>query len=374
MANAKIMTNNFLDSDIISNAYVSSENPSFPAENVYNTQRRSKVWRSYGYWNITASNNEIKFKESSGGSTLTATISAAEYSSDTLFFAAIKTALEDAGASTYTVSRETLTKKIKIASSGSYLSILWTLSSAADTIGYDSASDDTGALTYTADVIKICTEEWLKWDFGISTNPKSFIAIGLRNQAIKITPSATLVLQGNETDSWDSPSYSQTIAYDATILAIHSTTGLHTEALRYWRFKIVDVYNSLGYVELGSVYLGDVFEAERGSIQFPFSGRYIDRSPTVFSEGGQSFSDIYEQSESFSVDWFGLTLDDKEALDAHFENVGTHTPFFFAFDPNGAVSDTDDYYTRYVKFTDAPSYSLDSPGVFSMKMDLREEL
>lgn len=378
---SRILNENLLSLDIVSNATVSSEQAAFPATNIYNAQRRSKVWRSNGYWEVTTSNNTIQFKETTGGGTLTATVSAAEYSSNATFLAAVKSALDTAGASTYTVSIDTSTKKIKIVSDGGGgggdFEILWTSSTMADLLGFSSASDDTGALTYIADAVRIGTSEWVKWDFGISTNPSAFVLIGKRNSPIAISPTATVKLQANETDAWSSPQYSQTLTLDDAVIYLFksaSADGLHTEALRYWRLLIEDLDNPNGYVEVGSLFLGDFFEPTRGAVQIPFSGEYIDRSETVFSAGGQSFSDKREQSEQFTLDWFGLTVSEKETIDTIFSDFGTATPLFIQLDPDSAMSSSANYYMRYVKFINPPSYELVAPGVYAVTMDFREEL
>lgn len=377
---SRIMTNNFVDPDVISLATASSEQSAFPAENVYNMQRRSKVWRSEGYWEITSSNKSIVFRETNAVD-LTANVQETTYSGDTDFFAAIKLALEVTGDSTYTVSRDS-THRVVITSDGAggggIFEIDWTTSTAmAALLGYDDSAEDTGALTYTADQIVLHQEEWLTWDMGISTNPDCFIMIGKRNSPIKLTPSATFKLQGNETNVWTGPSYETTLTYDERVMSVFRAStdeGLHTEGLRYWRLQLVDPQNALGYLELGAVFLGDFFQPTRGAIQFPFQGQYIDRSPTIFSEGGQTFSDEQEKSEVFSVEWFGLTISEKEELDEHFDNVGTVSPFFLQFDPNAAISSSSRYYIRYCKFVTSPQYDLVSPGNYRMRMTLREEL
>lgn len=378
MAATRIMTNNYLDPDVISNSYVSSEQAAFPISNAYNAQRRSKVWRSNGAWEVTLANNVINFRESIGVD-IGATIDIGVYTSNTTFFAAVKAAFEDAGDSTYTVSSDATTKKIKIVSNGGggggIFEINWTTSTgAAELMGFLTTEDDSGSLTYIADSLKISTGEWVKWDMGISTNPMAFILIGPRNSPIKISPSATLKLQGNETDAWGDPSYETTLTYNDSSIVVMDEDGLHTEALRYWRLLIQDLANPLGYVEIGSIFLGDFFQATRGAVQFPFQANYIDRSETVFSEGGQTFSDIREKSEQFSLSWFGLTISEKEEIDAIFADVGTSTPFFISMDTGQAFSSSENYYIRYVKFESAPSYSLESPGNFACSMLLREEL
>ena len=381
MTNARIMTTNYIDPDIVSNSFVSSEQTAFPVSNLYNAQRRSKVWRSNGNWEVTAENNVIIFRETAIGPDLTATVAVDEYASTTLFCAAVKTALEAAGDSTYTVSQDATTSKIKIASDGmgggGIFSLMWTDSDSAGfaaMTGYNTALDDTGALTYTADSLKIHTSEWIKWDMGISTNPTAFILIGARNNPIKITPTATIKLQGNETNVWDDPSYEQTLTYDDEAISLFAADGLHTEALRYWRLFIQDTDNTAGYVEIGSLFLGIFASPTRGAIQFPLTGLPIDRSNTSVSEGGQTFSDIRQKTERLAFEWRGLTLTEKEEFDDLFSDVGTSLPFFVQLDPNLVYSSRASKYIRFVKFESEPTYSLDTPNNFSARWSIREEL
>lgn len=380
MAKTRILNTNYLDLDFLSSASASSENASFPDENLYNAQRRSKVWRSNGYWEITSENTSLVFRETVGVD-LTATIAEGTYTSTALLLAAIKTAMEDVGASTYTWTVDTNTLKIKVSSNGlgggGILQMKWTLcDDIADLLGFDDATDDTGALTYTADLLKIHSEEWIKWDFGISSNPQAFVLIGARNAAIKISPTATIKLQGNETDIWTGPSYDQSITYDSEVMSkfkADANDGLHTEALRFWRLKIVDSDNPNGYIEIGSLFLGEFWEPTRGAIGFPFDAEYIDRSTTIFSEGGQTFTDIREKTEAFNLEWRGLTIAEKEVLDDIFDTFGVSIPFFVQIDPDNAMS-TDTNYLRYVKMEQAPRYQLLSPGNYSVSFRIREEL
>lgn len=379
MGCVRILADNFVDTDVISNATQSSEQAAFPASNVYNKQRRSKVWRSNGYWEITASNNELVFEETSSVP-LTASVAVGNYTSSTSLFAAIKTALEAAGDSTYTVSFDATTGRIKIVSNGSGGGGIFSLltsdagSTLAETLGYDTAVDKTGSLTAMADVLRISTGEWLQWDLGISLNPKAFVLIGARNQSIKISPSATIKLQGNETNNWTTPSYETTLEYNDSTMVVVSDTGLHTEALRYWRLLIDDLDNPNGYVEVGSVYLGDTYAPTQGIAQFPFQTSPVDRTVTVFSEGGQTFSDIREKTQEFSLSWAHLTKDECERFISIFEDVGTGVPFFMILDNDSVFSSSRNYYTRFVKFSTEPDFQLVRPNSYSGVFRLREEL
>ena len=373
----RILDNNFLILENLSNIFVSSEQAAFPVENALNLNRRSKIWRSNGYWNITASNNEIIFRESIGVD-LTATIPVAEYNSSLALFAAIKAALELAGASTYTVLSDSTTLKVYISSNGfgggGIFQIDWPNSSMASILGFSTASEDTGALSYLADELRIATSEWITFDFGLSALPTAFCLIGSRNKPIKLTPTAVIKLQGNETDSWATPNSEVSLTYDSSVISSFNAVGLYDEALRYSRIYFEDLSNPEGYIEVGALFLGTYFSSTRGQVQFPFRSEYIDNSKTSFSEGGQTYSDIREKSEVFTIEWYGLTISEFESINSIWDAYGLSLPFFIQFDPSQNFSSSASRMIRYVKFASTPSYELVSPGNFSVSMVLREEL
>lgn len=377
MTCARIMYDNYTDSDVVNAATYSSQNVNFPASNLYDQRRRARVWRTQGYWNIESGSNEIEFEETTSVP-LTASVAIGEYTSTSDFLTALKTAMDAAGASTYTISLETSGKfnfSSNLAGGGGIFSINWTNSTAmAGILGYDDSTDDTGGNDYVADELRIATSEWLKWDFGLPTNPKAFIAIGNRNEAIQLSPSATFTLEGNETDAWSSPSYSQTVTYQEFVLALFGDTGLHTEGLRWWRFKMDDLENPNLYHELSNIFLGDMIILERGAVNFPFRTAGLDRSQEFLAIDGSAYYDRKQKTERFVLDWRGLTKSEKEEFDSLYEEVGKHTPFFIQMDSDPFVSDTSNYYLRYVRMTSDLDPQLISPNNWSASMELREVL
>lgn len=374
----RLMCENLINSSDLVSQTVSSEQTAFPDTNVYQGVRRSKVWRSNGYWEITSSNKVIIFRETVGVD-LTATIVESNYTSDTTFLAAIKTALDAAGDSTYTVTRDSTTNKIKITSNGGGGGGVFQLRcndaafTAATTLGFSTASNLTGALTYTADTLKINTSEWLRWDFGISTNPEAFVLVGVRNSSIKISATATIKLQANATDVWTAPSVDLTLTYNDDAIVSFNTSGMG--AYRYWRLLITDVSNSNGYVEVSKVYLGNIYVPARGGVQFPFKSRPTTRSTMVYSEGGQPFCDTRERGQTFDLDWNGLQKADIAQFETFWKNLAMHKPWFVCLDPDSAFSSNANYFTRMVRFADDNfTWQLISPDNFSSSMALREEL
>jgi hypothetical protein len=369
---------NYLDLTVLANSDVSSEQTAFPVTNAYNKNRRSKVWRSNGYYQVTSSNNGIVFNDGTGN--VTASIAVGEYSSTASFMAAVDAALEAAGVANYTVTQNANLKFVISSdlSGGATVFQLITTNAgftAIDLLGFDNSANKTGASSYTSDVVRINSSEWIRWDMGISTNPDSFFLIGPRNKPLKIAPNATITLQGNETNNFTTPSYSQAITYDDEVLAIVSETGFNTAGgLRYWQVVFDDRTNPLGYIELGAMSLSNFYSPTRGGAQFPLQSNLIDRTETIFSEGGQTFSDIKETSAGFNLTWSALKKDELEALVNLFNKVGIGVPFFITLDAEAGFSTSVNRSIKYVKFKDEPSYRLVSPNNFSMEMKFEEQL
>lgn len=108
----------------------------------------SKFW--FGH-TVDATNYAVDFDE--GGAELQADIAYGNYS-PTEYLVAVKTALDAAGALTYTVSLNRSTRKITISSTSNFTLRANTGTrgsvSAWDMLGYTTASNKTGASTYTA--------------------------------------------------------------------------------------------------------------------------------------------------------------------------------------------------------------------------------
>jgi len=357
---------------------VSSEDQLFPASNLYDQSNRGRVWRSAGYFKLTSANRTIIFQETVGVD-LTATITTAAISSITQFAAQIKSALDSAGDSTYTVTH--VSGKFVITSNGSggggIFRLMWSnvLSTAYDVLGFSNASDDTGSLTYTADYVRIHTEEFLTWDLGASSNPDAFIAIGKKGQALKLSQSATITLKGSLTNNFSSPAYTASLSYDELALVklkADGDSGLHTSGLRYWQLHIVDRDNANGYIELSNVFLGDYYATERGKVQFPLSIGAQDFSDSVqFKSGAKAFSRS-GRTENFSFNWFPLTTTEKEEFDTIKQYLGESKPFYLVMDPDLVFGSSLSYNTRYVRFSGGISLSLDRPGIWSSSWSVEE--
>ncbi len=374
MSCLKLFDRNYLDT---ATKTVSSADADYPVSNLYNIYRRSRAWRSKGFFEITALNNSLVFREAVGVD-LTATIAVGTYATPSLLAAALKTALEAAGVATYTPSFSTTTGKWTILSDlGGGATVFQprfaTSTAIAAVLGFD-ATNLTGAATYTGDVVAIHTSEWLLWDFGIATNPTDFALVLGRNEYLNISPSATVVLEGNHTNNFTTPAYSASL--ELTDYAIFQTSedGLHTEPLRYWRLRVVDPANPDLYVQANLVFLGDAYSPTEGCPQFPLNYASIDRSSVVFAESGQTYADIRPVSESFQLDIQFLVKAEVERLQSIFEEFGLGIPLFISVDSEEAFSTDKTVWLKWCRFEQPPQYALTSPNRFACRMALREEL
>ena len=263
----QVFSTNLIDEAV--SKVVSSEKAAYPATNAYNIDRRRLTWRSNGYWKVETGSNTIQFTEQALELNRVATIAVGAYASDALFFAAIKTALEAVGDSTYTVSRDTTTGNIKILSAlsggATIFFIAWTAATAfGDVLGFDTSADDSGAASYTADLLRIHTEEHFIFDLGFPANPTGMIAVSDRNRPINISPTATITLEANPTNSFSAPVETFTITVRDYLLGYLNHEGiaqLSPSGYRYWKLKIIDNDNPDLYLELGAIFLGKIGRA-----------------------------------------------------------------------------------------------------------------
>lgn len=105
--------------------------------------------------NITSSDIYLDFVET-GPTTRAAQVTAKLYKDPHQLAAAIQDAMNAVATDNYTVTYNDLTGKFTIVTDGSLLSLLWntganTANTIGDKIGFLTAADDTGALTYTSD-------------------------------------------------------------------------------------------------------------------------------------------------------------------------------------------------------------------------------
>lgn len=375
----KVCFPNYLNSGEYADITASSSATGFPVSNLDGTVRRSKVWQSAGQFIVTSSNNVIRFRDASGGADKDATIAAGTYTTIATFLAAVDAALEAAGSANYTVTQNSTSKKIVLTSdlSGGASAFELRCADAAftarDLLGF-AASNTSGASTYTADNVRIHTEESITIDLGSSFNPKVFAVFGPRNEPIRISSTATITLMGNSTNVWTSPAFTQTLTWNEFAIIAQSTTGLHSSALRYWRLTIVDRDNVRGYIEISSILLGDTLTFTQGAPQFPMILREIEQTQQQKTGSGSTWAAMLGRTSELDLDWQFMTKAEIEQWRDLYDDRGIGYPFHVFLDPNEVFSTDQERYCLQVLFTDALSFQLDGPNRFSSNMTLVEDV
>lgn len=369
----KIVDYNYATKDNVSIS-ASSENVNFPAENVGH-EFRSKVWRSSGYFVIDSSNNRLDFKETSGGTELSATITAGTYSVSTLA-AAIKSAMEvvTANARTYTVSQNASSGRWTIAGSV-YLDILFSTgtnaaSSIRDAIGFGT-NDYTGSTSYTGPISAWHTEEGVVIDLQSAEEIDTIAILFDSRIGIKLSDAAQVYVQASATNSWASPGFEQEVFIDNTwdVITLFLSTP---EEYRFWRIKVVDPQNAYGYIELGTIVLGLDIDLGRCADN-GFSINWDDLSKSQITDYGNVYVDVYPTLKELTFNFNILTEDQQIALESSYRRVGAREPIFIALDTSETLFDKDHFWI-YGRMSSNLNFKHLVRNYFESEIKIRESL
>jgi hypothetical protein len=282
----------------------------------------------------TATSKSIYFDDVQVNNVVTATITPATYTAQTLV-AEIKTRMDAAGG-TYTVAYDELTGKFTISSADDF-AILWlyganTANNAAGLLGYNKTSDDTEATSYTGDYISIHTSENLICDFGSALE---YDFIGLLNH--NLTAGATITIKGADDAAITTNVVSDTITYNGNDV-FEFLAAARTK--RYCQVLVVDPTNPSMYVQIGTIIVGKYFEPSRSF------GAYakgpVDTSETEFTPSKNLFV-IQDQPKLIGQDlqFTGLNAADAIKVWELLDECGTTKAFAVCTDytaPNGNTS------------------------------------
>lgn len=197
--------------------------------------------------------------------------------------------------------------------------------------------------------------EWVKFDLGSAKAVDSLI---LLDHTLTAGDSA-IALEGNATDSWGSPSFSQALTFNADVIAAVLAAA---QTYRWWRITFTK--SAAGETrDIGRIFLGVAYECEL-SPKLPqgWEIKRNDLSTTDRARGGQTYSDIRLQYDEIKLTFPGVASDAfVAALHAVAQTVGTHTPLFVQVAP-----DVDPYGSLYyAKLSKLGARKVALPGVVS---------
>jgi len=183
--------------------------------------------------------------------------------------------------------------------------------------------------------------EWVKLDGGASeaiTANCAFIA------GHNLTNGGTYAIEGNNTDSWGTPTVDEAITHAAGVM----WKAFTSDDLRYWRFNLVDAANPDGVLKVGRLGLGTYFDLSVYAQSF-FSRNYVDTSKMKRGLTGQVFANegITYLEYDFTFDF--LTNADRLNLEAMWTANKKAKPIVFI--PNPSDSTLLPFYGYISKFS-----------------------
>ena len=176
------------------------------------------------------------------------------------------------------------------------------------------------------------TDENVVIDFG---SAKQVTAVGIFGH--NLTSGATVTLQGNASDSWGTPTYSQalTIVTDSLSDVIPKICFFLDQTFRYFRLRLQDASNPDTYIEIGRLWMGayvtPTYNFDQGYTVEIVKPDQIDR-PDVGGQYGRQLPSYEVVSFGWSASGNPLPEADRLTMEAIYRKLGLTSPILFVYD------------------------------------------
>ena len=195
-------------------------------------------------------------------------------------------------------------------------------------------------------------------------------AINISTAAIishNFTSNVSITIEGNTTNSWPGAT-SKTIIYNAGML-LNFFTPVSYE---WWRFTISDPTNTLGYLSLGRLWLGDYITIDPSSlIDFSVIKKRSDR--VIHGRGQQKFANKGSTWKEFNLSFPPTEYAMIDSICTMYDTIGNHTSCIFCnFDTlRGSLNLIE---PTYVSIKDELQFTNDEGRIMTYNLNLQEEL
>lgn len=176
-------------------------------------------------------------------------------------------------------------------------------------------------------------------------------------------------LQGNASDSWGSPSFSQTLTWSADVIS----AVFASQSYRYWRVTFTKASSGVTR-DIGRIFLGTYFEPVDTADHNGYERDTDDLSISSRSTGGQDYSEARSQSRVLKLSFDRSPDADKLGFVALADLCGKHTSFFLQVDPAGTGEMVE---LVYGKLADHPKWrvaAFDGTYYWSGQLQFKESL
>lgn len=352
----------------------SSELAAFPGSNTIN-KFRSKVWKPAGNFVITLSDNDKIYIND--GSDKTVTITPGSYTYGTLA-TEIETRLNISSSGwTFDYNNTAGGYKFRFAHASAHvLRFSETVEALWNDIGFMLTVDEAISTATEADEQRNHMYESIVYDLGYNAAIEFFAVISPLDEEFSISANATIKIQGNNLNQFDNPPFEITL--ERTPQGLYRfMDDMPDSSYRFWRFYFEDQTNVNGPegFSLSYIYLGDYTTLTTTNMRIGFNKTIRDPSLRTESEAGALYFD--KKTKFVEINGGGISLLDtasRDTLEQLFFDFGITTPLFVSIDPRTEVSATLSDLTKYVVFSNSPSFQHVKSQYFNMSLSFREVL
>lgn len=157
-------------------------------------------------------------------------------------------------------------------------------------------------------------------DFGETSDVNTCFIVPDKRNGFGVS---TITLQFNGTDSWGSPAATETITFSTE----HNLGFKEFTATHSYRFCRVVMTSTLGYCEIGNLFLGVKDDIGR-SIDFGWSYRDDELSIKKKNRYGQLFTDVIGRQKTINCNLKFLNKDNMDELFKSYDYCGESRPVF----------------------------------------------
>jgi len=234
------------------------------------------------------------------------------------------------------------------------------------------------------------TDQWIL--ISGSNIKASYVAIMNHN----LTANATVLIQGNDTNDFSNPAYSEVISPDwhTMIKEVANTVGIETpgnlyggdlyggglygpsiisevpKEFNYWRISISDSMNTDGYIEIGGIYL-----AEFVQMQNVESGMVLAHNTTArssISGSGQAYGDPNYKFRGRDFSMIANTFEKREEILTMFEAMDNFRPVLALIWEDDLLTEKPMYSVIARENLSYTKTLINFTGVLAFQMSLRE--
>ncbi len=311
----------------------------FPIDFLQDKLRQKPV--RWGLYTVDENNDKLDFNR---GGVKVATLTHGTYDSPAAYGTMVTARLEAADATpVWAVTYNGTTKKFTIEDTNlGNFDLLWSTGTNAHRscgidLGFDVTADDTGTFTYTADLVSYQSRKYIIVSNADGSNIPATAAIILEHTATQVGSASVrskVTIQGNATNAWSAPSFSEDFDNLSTVNALDNpnvpcvqyfATG---QSLAYYRLVIDDVQHAVSYAELGRFLLG-TYTTVSICISDELAFQPDDFSTGVEGVDGTAFSSTRRHREVIGCGWKAAAAADHAVLMQFFQGIPAWRQWFF---------------------------------------------